>query len=399
MVLPMSSLPVSGCWSIPIVLSLDPTSPDSFEYAAVVDTGSPFLTAPTPLALPWTVVAVAKTNNKSDGTTTKKKTTTIIADIDTDTSNEQYGTTVGSVEWRTAPLVTLVGMGTTTNDSVSIIIRDQPNVVVGLPSLQVQNETGGIFLGLMRQDEYRPTFLQQFGYTSFRMDFSKTQPQLMLTQQQRGGRSVFHDSIPIMSLYDLTPYGPDLHHYGVVCRKITCQFDDRMPRDDSDSDINNNDNRRRRSGQLKTVSFDATSLSRPLLAVFDTGLSGCIFSDTLLEELKHNLQMMKQRTDGADVLQPCGCQVELELDDDNDMTKTKTVRLSSTPEYWRFQSFSLPWWYDELEQTSSADAATRNSGSYPHVVVLGSTFWRDDNIQSLCVDTVQQKAQISVKKG
>jgi hypothetical protein len=359
LVLPMKSLPVSGCWIVSIILSLDPESPESYIYPAVVDSGSPFLTAPLP-AMNWTTAININKNH-----TLRRKECSFI----TDTSSEQYGTTVGSVEWRRAPLVTLVGVNGT--------IRDQLNVVVGLPSLQVQQETGGIFLGLMQQDTYRPTFMQQFGFKSFQMIFSASQPLLVLSKSSLINAHVHHDD-PVLPLYDLSPYGPDINHYGIMCRKVVCRLESSL----EGSRIH------------KTVTFQSQSFSRPLVAVLDTGLSGCIFSDTLWEEM----QQQNQYIDGSDVpaqLNPTGCQVELVCDDDNNTTLT----LSSDTTYWRFQSFRLPWWYDQqsIDTDAPNDSVQDDHRLYPHVIVLGSTFWNHVNVESLCVDTIQKMARIGTK--
>jgi hypothetical protein len=366
LVLPMKSLPVSGCWAISVILSLDPESPESFTYSAVVDTGSPFLTAPSQ-ATAWTTTPLSKMS-------TKRKDVSIVTDI----SNEQYGTTVGSVEWRQAPLVTLVGSNS--------VVRDQANVALGIPSSQVQQETGGIFLGLMQQDEYRPTFLQQLGHTSFRMDFAKSQL-VLLPRSMNPLATTHHSNNPLLSLYDFTPYGPDIHHYGVLCKKITCQLG---PTESNPVASKNG----------KIISLDATSLSRPLVAVFDTGLSGSIFSDTLWEEMQQAIvfsDKKKGKEEGEMV--PVGAQVELQSDD---VTKTG-VMLASNPEFWRFQSFRLPWWYEEEEEMEQepneiqeALPKTNPRKWYPHVVVLGSTFWRNDRIQSLDVVASQRRARITI---
>jgi hypothetical protein len=72
--------------------------------------------------------------------------------------------------------------------------------------------------------------------------------------------------------------------------------------------------------------------------------------------------------------------------------------LSSISEYWRFQAFRLPWWYvDKVDgHNSNPDNLNSEASSlFPHVVVLGSTFWRNRNrIQGLCVDTISRRANL-----
>ncbi|KAL3931389.1 MAG: hypothetical protein SGARI_004220, partial [Bacillariaceae sp.] len=246
----MKSLPLSGCFAVPVTLSLDPSSTESYTYFAVVDTGSPFLTAPTQ-AYSWTV-------------NVKQKQRSLIKD----TSTEQFGATVGTLEWRKAPLVTMVG-----ND----MVLDQRDAILAIPSENVQEETGGIFLGLIENDEYRPTLMRQLGFTSFLMDFQSLQLKMSPNSIQQD-----------MELFDFSGYGPDLHHYGVVCKELTCQYS-----------MNGSNE------SLATTTFQADQLSRPLVAVFDTGLSGCIFSDTLLQDIQ------QQMTGPNKFSQPVGCTVLL----------------------------------------------------------------------------------------
>ena len=58
-------------------------------------------------------------------------------------------------------------------------------------------------------------------------------------------------------LFDLSPYGPNLHHYAVPCEGMSLHCD----------------------GQA--VNFRP---SRPVVVVVDSGLTGCTFSDSWMEE-------------------------------------------------------------------------------------------------------------------
>ena len=71
------------------------------------------------------------------------------------------------------------------------------------------------------------------------------------------------DDPEALPLVDLGPYGPDLYHYAVECKSLTIRWND---------------------GRNETVL--ASNLKRPVWLVLDTGLTGCIFSDSLLEELQ-----------------------------------------------------------------------------------------------------------------
>lgn len=91
----------------------------SYTYEAVLDTGSPFLTAP-PGAL-------------SD------------ARVSLGASAEQFGDCLGTVQWRRA--------------AVAVAGRKLPDMVFGVPSANLLVETAGIFCGLMREDDVHPTVL------------------------------------------------------------------------------------------------------------------------------------------------------------------------------------------------------------------------------------------------
>jgi len=156
------------------------------------------------------------------------------------------------------------------------------------------------------------------------------------------------------------------------------------------------------TGQDRTSSL---SLSRPLLAVFDTGLSGCIFSDTLYTDIKktrHQQQSGGPKDDDSNTKtnsdndddEPIGCTVWLPTIGD---IQTTSIKLTSVSNYWRFQSFRLPWWYDNSDDArseSGVDNDGKGFNNYPHVVVLGSAFWRNPDVQELAVDTRSNRAKI-----
>ncbi len=458
--IPLRSLPVSGCWAATITVSQNLESDDDndfFTYLAVVDTGSPFLTAP--------MGALSKTQDILVTTLAKNKMKRIrqhvsnSAETEMNVSYEQYGTTIGSVQWRKASYVTLIGGGNTENIQTTskteiepIVIQDQTDVVLGIPSDEVVAETGGIFLGLMTVDAARPTPLQQFGYDAFAMRFrdnespkdknrripktkksttSDPQATLVLWSGKQNdatneNRAIVPPSLidrfdPYsMKLFDLTPYGPNLHHYGVLCERFECWWDGNEEFNalsfncDVDGDSNS----------CTSTQETGITLSRPLVAVFDTGLSGCIFSDTLWEEIQRERRRLKQygkkikrggvnSMEGLDhtneanseELPPVGCTVCLPTIGGTQISSSvrhltqshslppSVVKLSGASNYWLFQSFRLPWWYDDKDMTENNGSKARSS-NYPHVVVLGSAFWRNPNILELAVDTTSERAKI-----
>ena len=437
----LRSLPVSGCWAAAVTVSKTLDSDDDsdfFSYLAVVDTGSPFLTAP--------MNAFEKTEPLSRATKKTKKTkrdSSDMNDSESSVSYEQYGTTIGSVEWRKAPYVTLIGNGEVENiQNEPVIIQDQNDVVLGIPSAEVVEETGGIFLGLMTVDSARPTPLQQLGYDAFIMRFrenldekrgivraktdvidSESQAKLILWDGKHGvgtnGKQSTTTSLidrfdpSSMKLFDFNSYGPNIHHYGVLCDRFECRWDgdDEIDLISFDCSFANGTN----SCAPTRAAMPGISLSRPLVAVFDTGLSGCVFSDTLWEEIqaerlrRKHLQRPKSGLNSEAAPPPIGCTVWLPTTGDHQTSSqakfsalstfspTSVVKLSSIAEYWRFQSFRLPWWYDNEEIDENDGTSQARSSNYPHVVVLGSTFWRNPNVIDLAVDTTSERAKITTR--
>ena len=298
---PLKFLPRGGCWALKITLSDEETDQ---SYYAILDTGSPFLTAPT------SVVDITK--NTSFPIT-----------------REQYGESKGEVQWRKASYLTLVGNSR---------VKESRNVVVGVESSV--EETGGIFIGLIDVDDNRPSFLQQIGrYPSFMISFVNNYLQLTRT-------SLIAERDPnSLPLIDLRKYGPDLHHYAVVCPRLELQW---------------------KNGETQVIS--TSELNRPVFAVLDTGLTGCIFSDSLFMEL---CQRRGTKPD-TDLLK--GATVSLETQ------RKGTINLPSSDQYWFFTSFQLPWFFDE--------------DTHPHIVALGCTFWA--GVENLTIDTHTRRAKLQL---
>jgi len=488
----LRSLPVSGCWAATVTVSQTLDSDDGnindddfYTYLAVVDTGSPFLTAPAGAFPKTKKIVPTKQSLLMHLSTTKKS--------ESDVTYEQYGNTIGSVQWRMVPYLTLIGTGDVesarstieysrdksnsitgnSHDGIipkteiePIVIQDQTDFVLGIPSEEVVAETGGIFLGLMTVDAARPTPLQQLGYDAFAMRFgdkdsntssndkngrirkkketsNSNSPATLILWNGKQSDTGNEKKSPVtaslidrfdpysMELFDLTPYGPNLHHYGVLCERFECWWggNDNFDAISFDCEIGSGVNS---CTSERASSLPGLSLSRPVVVVFDTGLSGCIFSDTLWEEIRSERRRLKQygnnrrqrqrssvgsKDDFSDTndenqsndrnldvglsgsnseeLPPIGCTVWLPTI--GSIQTSSAVKLSSSSNYWRFQSFRLPWWYADSDTAKDRNAATSKfrNNVYPHVVVLGSTFWRNPNVLELAVDTTSKRAKIT----
>lgn len=312
-------LPKSGCWAVRTTVTriLGPLDreeqyidgdEEDFSYFAIVDTASPFLTSPTTRAMHLTRIS-------QFGAT-----------------DEQYGEVVGSMDWRKADIMTWIG--------TSGEIMDIPNFIVGSPSADVIDETGGIFLGLIERDDNRPTFLQQVGgYPFFQISFDKSSPRLCLSTS----RYISKDDPQALALFDLSPYGKDLYHYSIACEEL--QLLDAV------------------SKKMKTL--QSSDLSRPVVLVLDTGLTGCVMSLSLQEELGIPLNTSTVSQLAAIVSTVSGSKIRI----------TATGR-----EYWRLSSFKLPWFDNEQ--------------IHPHVIAIGSSVWANGEISYLAVDNASRMAKI-----
>jgi hypothetical protein len=327
LVFPLRFLPNSGCWGLRTTLSMfhdedEDEDEASYDYLAVVDTGSPFLTAPGP------VRAVSRALRK---------------DTSADTSMEQYGASRGDIEWRQADVGTwIAGSG----------IVEISNMTVGVVSPHLIQETGGIFCGLIQRDDHRPTWLQQVGnqYTSLRLDMATTtNPSLVLSSRSLSSPM----SRSQLRLFNLSSYGPDLHHYAVLARDVIVEW--------------------RRGG-----SATFTRLQRPIVVVLDTGLTGCIFHDSLATELgmRFSTETVKR--------------IHLNLP----TISGSYLTLTSDPKYWRLDCFHLPWFHEDLNETPEHKPPSQAS---PHIIAVGATFWT--GVNSLTIDTISQEVSIDPKIG
>lgn len=205
----------------------------------------------------------------------------------TEQTPEQYGEAIGNVEWRRGQ-VTLGSL--------------QHELVFGIPADNVLEETGGLFVGLMDKDDARPTVLQQLGYRTFCLDWRSHRLVLSNSRTLQTG----------MPLYSLSPYGPNLHHYAVECGNVTIQT---------------------KAGEEMVL-----LPSRKVVVVFDSGLTGCILSDSWKNDLPVALDQIQGAT--------------LALHDN--------LTLSSQAKYWYLSCFRLPWFTSE--------------DNHPHIIAAGATF-------------------------
>lgn len=287
--IPTRFLDIAGCLSVQVNVG-------GFYYLAILDTGSPFLTAPP----------------ECESFTTDASRRYPVTD-------EQYGQAVGQISWR---------------QSTDAFIGNEacPRAfTLGVVSRQIIEQSGGLFVGLMYDDDNRPTVLKQLGYDSFVLDYGKQCIQLFKNQDI----FVSYEKDP-MQMFDFSWFGPNLHHYGVLSESITFTMS---------------------TSEGKDQEVRVSDAKRPVVVVFDTGLTGCIISDSLEREFD---TLRCDLVTGA----------TLELGDH------QTI-VTSDQKHWFLSSFRLPWFPDDE--------------SHPHVVAAGATFLTDSQ---LLVDARRRRLSI-----
>ena len=246
---------------------------------------------------------------------------------------EIYGSQLGQIDWKRVPI------------SFRFQSKTQP-IVLGLMDNILTEESGGSLLGLIRYNnpkpsdkvELRPTFLEQQSFlqnnndnkkevSSFRLDF----PNKKLILSSSNNLILRTNKSNRIPLIDLRKYGDFVDHYACVVNEII------IP-----TTTNNNISINSRMLQSKKG-------TRPIVAVFDTGLTGCLFIRSLWDRLVE-LKMNPAEWDSLQL--------------DIPTTETKNTQMisssKSTNPFFYIAPISLDWFDDET--------------TAPFVIVLGQTF-------------------------
>jgi hypothetical protein len=257
-----------------------------------------------------------------------------------DATEEIYGSQRGSIAWKES----------------HVQIRDERisnDIVLGVLDNALTNEAGGPLLGLVKRSnsqsekiQLRPTFLGQGGYgnnsvSSFMIDSPNRE--LLLA----GGKSIIppgaKSAIPLL---DLRPLGDFVEHYACQVEKLVLNGKEFTP-DSIGLNLNQN---------------------RSIVAVFDSGLTGCLFTQPLWDVLQKNganLDTVKN----VDV----GVSTERRGQEASALYNFRTD-IEMNP-FFHLSPISLDWFDDE--------------DTCPHVVVLGQTFLMQG---SLIVDIDDRRA-------
>jgi hypothetical protein len=213
-------------------------------YRAAVDTGSPYL------VLSGNQDSIDDSNNVLE-----------LPDSMYPPTEEMYGSTFGMLQWKKAQL-----------EFRSFPKLSSDATILGQMDGQLNRETGGTLLGLVQhpnptrqQDYYRPTWLEQVHFkdgskvTSFSIDDQ------FLTLSNK---SLMKHLVPKIPLIDLRPLGEYVDHYN--CRVEALVMD----------------GKRITSRMLG---------GRPIVAVLDTGLTGCLFAQPFWDALTETMEIDPRR--------------------------------------------------------------------------------------------------------
>ena len=308
-----------------------PSAPPRYRiYRVIVDTGSPYL------VLSSSKQDIIFSTEEEEPWYNKKNSDNLFfrfSDSEYSPTSEIYGSQLGKIDWKRVSI------------SFRFQSKTQP-VVLGLMDNVLTEESGGSLLGLIRYNnpkpsskvEKRPTFLEQQSIlqnnhdnkktiSSFRLDY----PNKKLTLSSTNNLILQTNKNNRFPLIDLRKYGDFVDHYACVVKEII------IP-------TKNNNNVSINSRMLQPKKG-----TRPLVAVFDTGLTGCLFIKSLWDRLVE-LNINPAEWDSLQL--------------DIPTTKTKNIQTisssKSTNPFFYIAPISLDWFDDETTE--------------PFVIVLGQTF-------------------------
>ena len=364
-------------------------------YRAIVDTGSPYLVLPSSGIETESITKSSRLPSFSlidafryfGFSFLEEEKSLSLSNSEYPPTQEIYGSVKGQIDWKMAQysfrdprlnVSTNTNINGLLNQSASPSAQTSAGVVGVLDDVLTNEATGGgimepfALLGLIRNSNQnadkirfpdpRPTFFEQEcitndidskGHELKVQSFSLNGP---LRELSLSTGSLIPDSASAMPLVDLRPYGDFVDHYAVLLDSVS--FDGVSVS----------------SRQLKEFSGD--SIERPIVAVFDTGLTGCLlirpFWDAVQKVMreKHNIMdedgkvsIHEFQSVSVSVHELTTQQTRSKIDrtDKNDVSICKIESSSETnPRLFYVNPIDLDW-FD-------------NGQSSPYVIVLGQAF-------------------------
>ena len=279
--LPAPQAAVAALQPATVMLPLQPTAGGIFSagifidgeiFRVIIDTGSPYLVVPLddcalqPPRLSYYGCATPGQFRQSGAPST----------------SEQYGVLPGRVEWLQGDVA--FGETETALDpggSISMRVRFEGtraggNVIFGGGDRNVMGQSGGALFGLIRQvntgpsstipaADLRPTALAQLGFTSFCLDAGSRMLTLSSKPLIRPKKEA--DALPLV---DPRMFGDGVEH--ICCHAV---------------------------GNEVQIDGAAYRSRRPILCVFDSGLTGCVLSQSLVDEFGLSSRVTKGTNSAA----------------------------------------------------------------------------------------------------
>jgi len=348
-----------GTFSVRIIF----TSDKSLEvYKAIVDTGSPYLVLPSsndnnkPGILEQIMMNIASAANDDSSL--------LLSQSKYSPTEEVYGAVTGNINWK-------LGKFSFRDDRLQITDSSTFGVVGVLDEALTNEATGGgayeplALLGLIRNNnpnrrprfpEARPTFLDQECIISDDASDDSTNKQYRIKSFSLDGRPsreltlstqslIPSATTSVMELVDLRTVGDFVDHYAVLVESIT--FDGVSITSQS------------------LQAFTGSRIERPIVAVFDSGLTGCL----LIRNFADVIEQYMSGKGSASVTVDEFTSVSLNLTQKSKQKQTKGKRITTCnikssveedPRLFYVQPIDLDW-FDSIEYS-------------PYIVVLGQTF-------------------------
>lgn len=256
-----------------------------------------------------------------------------------------YGSQLGFIEWKQSSiscrnnrLVPSLITGKDGNDPTR-------SIVLGVLDEELTKESGGPLLGLVKNSkgdistdkvQLRPTFLDQVRLlsssnidetereiTSFRID--STNMEFTMLAQKEGTSLISDNAQNVINLCDLQSFGDFVDHYAFFIDKLS---------------LNNGE-------QIIT----SKTFNRPIVAVFDSGLTGCLFTKPFWDALSFKVGI----TNPGNIL------------------SIEVLKATQSHDKWisiQSDESKNPFYYVSLIQLDWFD----DENNAPFVIVLGQTF-------------------------
>eukprot|EP00571_Detonula_confervacea_P011135 CAMPEP_0172309236 /NCGR_PEP_ID=MMETSP1058-20130122/9584_1 /TAXON_ID=83371 /ORGANISM="Detonula confervacea, Strain CCMP 353" /LENGTH=457 /DNA_ID=CAMNT_0013021823 /DNA_START=387 /DNA_END=1763 /DNA_ORIENTATION=+ len=348
---------------------------DSFRvYRAIVDTGSPYLVLPSfgpetkkRRFLEWTKTAYASTQEMEDSLW--------LSNSEYPSTEEIYGAVKGQINWKLSrymfrdPRLQIRPNSNGDSQYLSTLPNsNMPNAsgVVGVLDDALTNEaTGGgmikpyALLGLIQNSnpnadrnrfpDPRPSFLEQECITTDHGDTSTANEEYQIKSFSINGplreltlstKSMIPATAPAMPLVDLRTVGDFVDHYAVVVDSIS--FDGISVSSQSLKD------------------FSGSLIDLPIVAVFDTGLTGCLMIRPFWDVMQKHMGAKRATFDefGSVSLSLRGSEKQKRNHDSSVLCNIRSS-IEEDPRFY-VQPIDLDWFDDEQYS--------------PYIIVLGQTF-------------------------